>query len=309
MKKNKNVLIIYNKSKDPDGKNLEKFLMFLKKMNLDNNYNLNYVINSDYQEMSNDFAFGLEQTNLKQNNFEQKKFDLVLTLGGDGTVMHGCNYAMRHGIPIIGVNIGNLGFLTQVSIQNIEELSTVFEDDFYFKQNNFEEKDFEEKKFEIEERAVFEVFIDNQKDNQKYFAINDVVVRNEEIRLADIDLICDFQKVFSYRADGVIVSTPTGSTAYSLAAGGPIVDSSLEAILVTPISSHSLKIRPIIFGKNKNLQIISKSDCDLKVSVDGRVVGILKKNQSVNIKISKKVCKFVNLDMKNYLKIFDKNLI
>ncbi len=287
----KNVIIIYNQSKDCDQKNLEKLLLFLKKNDV------NYIIESGY-EIYHDYSEKSSLNEVRNNVCQDYLFDLVLTLGGDGTVMHGCKFAMKHDIPVVGVNIGNLGFLTQVSIDNIEDLESVFLEIC-----------------QIENRTVIELIIgneqcnnhDNHSSKRKYLAVNDVVIRSHEIKLADFDLFCDEKKVFSYRADGLIFATPTGSTAYSLAAGGPIVDSLLDAILVTPISSHSLKIRPVIFNRNKNLKIISKSDYDLKLSVDGNIIGTIEKNQEINIKVSDKVCRFIDLNRQNYLKIFDNN--
>lgn len=263
------IFIIYNISKDLDGKNLNKLTSFL------NDEKVEYEINSNYEVILND-----EENKLY-------KYDLIITLGGDGTVIHGCKYALKYNIPVIGINAGHLGFLTQIDIKNIDKLKDLFSGNYI-----------------VNERTVVEAAINN--DDKKYYAINDVVVdRGEAIRLVDIDLYCNLEKVSSYRADGLIVSTPVGSTAYSLAAGGPIVDLSLKGMVLTPISSHSLKSRPIVFGAKKELKIISRSNHILKVAVDGNVIKEIKKDEFVNVKISDKKYKFISFNKRSDLKIFD----
>lgn len=256
-----NVIIIYNKFKDFNGESLHALLHFL------NSKKIKYIINPDI---------------LLENNCD---CDLIITLGGDGTVMHGCRYALKYNIPIVGINIGKLGFLTQLDIANLNILEKLFNDSY-----------------NVDERIVIEAKI----DGSTYYAINDVVVaRSEFVRLVDLDLYCNNQKVLHYRADGLIVATPTGSTAYSLAAGGPIVEYSVAGMVVTPISSHSLSARSIIFNKDKCLKIISKSNFNLKVSIDGNVIKDIGKNDIVKIKVSDTTCKFINFNARNYLKIFD----
>lgn len=279
-----NILIIYNKIKDPDERFLRTLLFFLDKKNI------NYIINYDYKNIDKEINYNL--------NKKTNKFNLIITLGGDGTVIHGCKFALKYNIPILGINTGYLGFLTQLDIKNINLLEQL--DKLIYQE------------YQTEKRAVLEININSNdnldfpKNSEKYYAINDVVVaRSDIIKLADFDLYCNFKKVLSYRADGLIVSTPTGSTAYSLAAGGPIVDTSLDSLILTPISSHSLKSRPIIFNSDKILKIISKSKFKTKISIDGNIIKDLKKDESVDIKISNLTYKFVNLDSQNYLKIFN----
>ena len=267
------IKIIYNKDKDLDGEKIKKIIKFLK------NKEIYYEIESKY----NDFNKKSDENNEKNNNYE-----LILALGGDGTVMHGCKYALIYDVPIIGVNTGKLGFLTQIDINEISQLNNFFDG-----------------KYEIDERTVFEVTLSSGKE--KYYAINDVVIsRKESVKLINIDLYCNLQKVLSYRADGLIISTPTGSTAYSLAAGGPIVDVSLNGLIITPISSHSLAARPIIFDGDKEIKIVAKSENKQLISIDGNVINEIKKDEEVKIKVSNKKYKFVNLNDRFHLKIFDK---
>ncbi|MBP0979150.1 MAG: NAD(+)/NADH kinase [Oscillospiraceae bacterium] len=265
------ILVIYNKLKDPSGEYLKYLLDFLDKKNL------NYVIDCNYNYKNID----KEIDYINKNNL----YDLIITLGGDGTVMHGCKHALKYGCPIVGINTGTLGFLTQLDIKNID-----FLDNFFLKN------------YKLENRSVIEVKI----NSKKYFAINDIVIaRSDIIKLSDFDLYCNSKKVLSYRSDGLIVATPTGSTAYSLAAGGPIVDSSLKSLILTPISSHSLKSRPIIFNFDKKLKIVSRSFNKTKISIDGNIIKELTKDEFIDIKISNLTYKFVNFDDKNYLKIFN----
>ena len=256
-----NIIIIYNNSKDVDSKNLNLLLSFL------NSKKIKYIINPNIL--------------LKENN----NCHLIIALGGDGTVMHGCKYALQYNIPIIGINIGKLGFLTQLNMGNLNLLERLFNKDYI-----------------VDERIIIEATL----KGNKYYAINDVVIaRSEFVRLVDLDLYCNNQKVLPYRADGLIIATPTGSTAYSLAAGGPIVEYSVAGIVVTPISSHSLNARSIIFNKDKCLKVISKSNFSLKVSIDGNVITDIGEDDIVEIKVPNKTCKFINLSAMHYLKIFD----
>lgn len=265
-----NILIIYNRTKDVNREKLKILIGLLKQEKI------NYVINSNYENMD-------EQINLYCK--DSASYDLIISLGGDGTVMHGCQYALKYSAPIVGINIGKLGFLTQIDINDIYIL-----------------KNFFSKKYKIDERVVLEVNI----NNNTYYAINDLVVaRGKFVKLINLNLYCNNQKVCKYRADGMIIATPTGSTAYSLAAGGPIVDATIKGMIVTPISSHSLKDRSIIFDKDKKLSVESLSDDSLMISCDGNIVDEIQRNDKVYVKISNKICKFINFDTRYYLKIFD----
>lgn len=170
--------------------------------------------------------------------------DLVVAFGGDGTFLAAARAVGSSGTPIFGVNAGRLGFLTEVSPEELESgFAKILAGDF-----------------EIEKRIVLEAWVNNSED-AKFRALNDIVVEKwTSSRIIEIESSADGKPVNVYTADGLIVATPTGSTAYSLAAGGPIVHPSLNALILTPICPHSVSVRPIVFPGEMTLSICVRSD-------------------------------------------------
>jgi NAD+ kinase len=184
--------------------------------------------------------------------------NFVVVLGGDGTLLAASRAVAKSGIPVLGVNLGSLGFLTEVPL---EELYPTLE---AIEQNGCE----------IDARSMVhcDVFRNNQRIAQ-YDAVNDVVVGKSTVaRLNHCDVYVDRIFVSSYQADSLIVSTPTGSTAYSLAAGGPIMMPSVDALVITPVSAHSLTHRPLVVRDSAEIEIVVKTGTDeAYLSVDGQI--------------------------------------
>lgn len=187
-------------------------------------------------------------------------YDLVLTLGGDGTLLRGARAAGPHGIPVLGCNLGRLGFLTLVQEDELEtSLAAVAGGDF-----------------ELEERVALDVFVRRADGGGAsagpYYTVNDAVIHKSGFaRLITLRVWADDEEVGHYSADGIIVATATGSTAYSLSAGGPIIVPTLEGIVATPISPHTLAVRPVVFPATTTLQVELLSDSDdLALTVDGQ---------------------------------------
>lgn len=187
--------------------------------------------------------------------------DIAIILGGDGTLLHVAETAARYGIPVIGINLGNLGFLTELTEQEtipaLEEIigGTV----------------------SMEHRLMLKCRIIRKNGNEPYrYALNDVVInKNAADRLLHLSTKANENYITTYRADGLIISTPTGSTAYSLSAGGPLVHPGLETILLTPICPFMLSSRPIILPPDTivSSQFISEeSDSSANIIVDGQHV-------------------------------------
>jgi len=197
-----------------------------------------------------------------------KNCDILISLGGDGSILSAARAAGNQSIPILGVNLGSLGFLTETTQDQIIVALERLRDG----------------KYRTEDRMVLETsFLSDQ--NADLFALNDVVIdHGDSTNLVHIDLFADDEFVGSYNVDGIIISTPTGSTAYSLSVGGPIISPLMEAIAVNPISPHTLTLRPIIFPPD-NILTIKSGDAKgfLRVSVDGRVVGNLDARQEIKI--------------------------
>lgn len=202
-------------------------------------------------------ALGQSLPALTQDELYEKT-DMVILFGGDGTVLGAAKKASESGVAILGVNFGHVGYITELEESEIELLQRIGTGDYY-----------------IDERMMLDVSI-GKNGRQLFFAraFNEAAVtRGIVSRLADFTVSCNGSLVNHYRADGLIVATPTGSTAYSMAAGGPVIDPSLEVISITPVCSHSLdSARALIFGPQSVIKITvpSAKYAESVVTVDGR---------------------------------------
>jgi NAD+ kinase len=194
---------------------------------------------------------------VEREKIAEKEPDFVIVLGGDGTMLAAARAVAQAGVPIMGVNLGSLGFLTEVPV---EELYPTLEA-------------LVENRATIESRSMLHSHLMRGQERIVHFdAMNDVVVAKSAIaRIIEFEVTIDGHTVTSYKADGVIVSTPTGSTAYSLAAGGPIVSPTVDAFLLTPISPHSLTNRPMVVRDDREIVIQVKSvGEEAFMSIDGQ---------------------------------------
>lgn len=195
--------------------------------------------------------------------------DCLLSLGGDGTMLSSARAVGIRGLPVFGINVGSLGFLTEIVPREVAAaLEKLTNDDFH-----------------IEERMILETTV-NSTEKVTYSAMNDVVLdHGDSIRLINLDLYSNREFVCSYNADGLIISTPTGSTAYNLAAGGPVIHPKLGALIATPICPHSLTLRPIIFDDHSELAIkVADDDIEVRLTVDGQVSCILDSEAEISVK-------------------------
>jgi NAD+ kinase len=189
--------------------------------------------------------------------------DLVIALGGDGTLLRAARAVGDRGIPILGVNIGSLGFLTEVSVDEMyESLEGILGGGFRY-----------EDRMNVD-GAIFR----KGEQIESFTALNDIVINKGALsRVIEIKLAVDCGYVTTYTADGLIISTPTGSTAYSLSAGGPIVNPAMEAIIATPICPHTLAVRPMILAPTQELSVdlwaghSLHGEPEVKLTVDGQV--------------------------------------
>lgn len=183
-------------------------------------------------------ADGCVIDNVKNMDICDFNGSMIITLGGDGTMLTAINKCKN--IPILGINLGHLGFLTELEVTELEFLDKVFNDDYY-----------------IDKRMILDLEISrNGVQIVKEVALNDVIVKTENsFRIVNIEVLSDGKTVLDFGGDGIIIATPTGSTAYSLSAGGPIVEPELEAICVTPICSHKLIGKSFVFAKDREITI------------------------------------------------------
>ena len=187
-----------------------------------------------------------------------RPLDFVVVLGGDGTLLSTSRVVSRAGVPILGVTLGSRGFLTEVPLPEMYDALD----------------DVDQKRAAVEARSLVHCELRRAgKSIMNYSALNDVIVNKSALaRLNTYELFIDQAYVTTYKADGLIVSTPTGSTAYSMAAGGPILTPSVDAFVITPVSPHSLTHRPLVVRDSSEIEIVMKTgDEEAYLSVDGQV--------------------------------------
>lgn len=186
------------------------------------------------------------------------KAELVIVIGGDGAMLEAARRATPTGIAILGINMGRVGYMTELEMTELELLDKIFTGEYYF-----------------DERAMLRVDIRSGKGQNRFsaYALNEAVIaKGSTARIIDLELSDNGRLVSEYRADGLVVATPTGSTAYSLSAGGPIIDPKLSCFCVTPICPHSLVARPLIFPDSAILEVknICVREKVLHLTVDGK---------------------------------------
>lgn len=219
--------------------------------------------------------------------------DYILVFGGDGTILHASEYSIKCKAPILGINLGKLGFLSE---SNLTELKRSI-------------SDLCSGKFKIQHRMLLKVSI--KRKNEIIYSglvLNDAVIyRGEVSRLINIKYFCNKRFVMETRCDGIVIATPTGSTAYNLSAGGPIISPWMEAIVVTPLNPHVLTVRPIVFSHKDVLTFqIKKTENNSVLQLDGRKSHNLEKGDEIIIKSAYKKVDFVKLSNKTFYSILRK---
>jgi len=220
--------------------------------------------------------------------------DFLLCFGGDGTLISGVRIFSDPSVPVLGVHLGGLGFLAQITPEVlIDKLESV--------KNN---------EFKIQDRLVLSAKISGNEDS--YYAVNDFVVQNEtSFRVTSLSLFIDNQHVSDYKSDGIIISTPTGSTAYSLSSGGPIVQPDVFSIVVTPIAPHSLTSRPLVLPSNVEVEFkfSEESENDLKLIADGQNIINFTKGSTVKLSQANHHLKFITFEDYNYYETLKNKMI
>ena len=204
-------------------------------------------------------------------------------LGGDGSLLDAARRAAPLGKPLLGINLGHLGYMTELEMGELSQLSQLVSGDY-----------------ELDERTMLSVSVHSEKGGvrNESFALNDIVISNGSVaRVVDLELYEGGTLVSAYRADGVIVATPTGSTAYSMSAGGPITDPHLQCLCVTPICPHSLSARPLLFRDDATIEIknICQREKMLYLTVDGRINIEIYRGDTVRVARSAMVTRLIRL--------------
>ncbi len=243
---------------------------------------LEYRVNSDL----------ISEMSLAEKVYPESEFyrglDCILSLGGDGTMLSSIRKAGNLGVPVFGINVGRLGFLTEIlPVDLISALEKLHNDDY-----------------EIDERMILEATVEGSSDSH-FYALNDVVLdHGDSTRLVKLDLFQFDEFVCPYNADGLIISTPTGSTAYNLATGGPVMHPHLAALIASPICPHSLTLRPIIFDDSSELTIrVASDDIDVRMTVDGQISCNLASESRVHIRKAPHKVKLIRIKHYSFFEI------
>lgn len=223
--------------------------------------------------------------------------DVVVVFGGDGTFLRVARLVCKYDIPILGVNLGGLGFLTEI---RIGELYPMIERII-------------SGEYSVEKREMLYATIHRGSTDQigKFIVLNDVVINKGAVaRIIDLALYINGSHVTNFRADGIILSTPTGSTAYSLSAGGPIVYPTLPLTIITPICSHTLTNRPLVVSSETTIRVIVLSDTpDTYLTLDGQVGVTLKVGDVIEIMKSDRSVKLIKSPFRDYFTILKTKLM
>ena len=220
--------------------------------------------------------------------------DVILTIGGDGTILHVANLTLSYHKPILGINMGRCGFLATCEVDELEtKLSAVARG-----------------RYSLDSRMLLYVRVLGD-DGWEGHALNDVVVTKGRLQQAiDFSVYCDDILVEHFRGDGVIVATPTGSTAYSLAAGGPILDSQTKGIVVTPICPHSLATPPMVFAQERKINICvgQVADDEVFISCDGDDGYTLRAGATAVVRLSDQNVQLITFSRADQFQAIDQKL-
>nr|WP_315162782.1 NAD kinase [uncultured Flavobacterium sp.] len=233
-----------------------------------NKNNVEMVIEAEFLKMLYEKKIIHEKYNTFSSHKElDNSFDMLISIGGDGTILRAATLVRDSGVPILGINAGRLGFLATVQKENIEEFMQFII----------------EKKFTTSERSLLSLSCspENEAFNDINFAMNEISVsRKDTTSMITIETYLNEEFLTSYWADGLIVSTPTGSTGYSLSCGGPILTPTVKSLVITPIAPHNLNARPLVVPDETEIKLkVSGREEQYLVSLDSRVASV--KNESI----------------------------
>jgi NAD+ kinase len=223
---------------------------------------------------------------------ELEEAEMIITFGGDGTILRAARSAAEYGVPILGINMGGKGFMAELEADEIGLLEAAVQG-----------------KFKIESRMMIDIEVQRDGENiYSNFALNDVVVKGDN-KVIDMTLFGDSQRITRFSGDGTVIATPTGSTAYSMSAGGPIVDPEASNIIITPICAHVLEARSFVLVSDRqvSIEIGQKKRNPAYISVDGVDHVNIRSGDIVKVYKSERYTKLVRLsDRSFYRKVSEK---
>jgi NAD+ kinase len=262
-----------------------------------NNNNVELVIESSFLELILKKEIVKKEYNTFSSHTElDKSFDMLISIGGDGTILRAAALVRDSKIPILGINAGRLGFLATVQKENIDEFLQIVID----------------KKYTISKRTLLSLSCipENEGLHDINFAMNEISVsRKDTTSMITIDTYLNGEFLNSYWADGLIVSTPTGSTGYSLSCGGPILTPDVKSLVITPIAPHNLNARPLVIPDETEIRLkVSGREEHYLVSLDSRITSV--KNESIlRIKKTPFEISMVEIPEKTFLKTLRSKLL
>jgi len=245
--------------------------------------------NDDATSVARKIAAGAEDRGLLTQLVDEHaeatldRCDVVIAIGGDGTVLKAAQEAVRHAAPILGVNVGRVGFLADAEPSDIDLVLDLVRSGTWTESS----------------RMTVAAAIDG---GPKHWGLNDVVVeKTRSQQLVSLEVHIEGDRFLTYRADGLVFSAPTGSTAYNLSAGGPIVDSSLNALIVTPVAPYSRFSSSLVLPPTARIECVVTHDQPAGVTVDGRDLGVVEPGQCVSIDRGRHSVRFIDLDKHPYI--------
>ena len=220
--------------------------------------------------------------------------DMAITVGGDGTIIHHAKYAAHYDKPLLGVNLGRIGFVANIEPDELEELRKLVTGDY-----------------RIRRRMLLDIEKSRGELSRSYTAVNEVAIHRDSLSsMVDISVDLDGERIINYRADGMLFSTPTGSTAYSFSAGGPIVDPRMRCILLTPVCPHALSSRQVVFSDSSVLTASVHPSSTLKcyMTVDGQDYVPISSDDRITVRRSEHELQLIILKEKNFYTLLNEKL-
>lgn len=220
--------------------------------------------------------------------------DITVTVGGDGTIIHNAKFAALYHKPLLGINLGRIGFVANIEPDELDELTKLLTEDY-----------------RIQSRMLLEITVEKEGVESSYTAVNEIVLHRDTLaNLIDISVELGDERIISYRADGMLFSTPTGSTAYSFSAGGPVIEPDMRCILLNPICPHALSTRPVVFGEDSVLRahVWPSSTFKCYMTVDGQYHIPISSDDTITIRRSPIELSLIIIKEKNFYTLLSEKL-
>lgn len=223
-----------------------------------------------------------------------KNSDVAITVGGDGTIIHNAKYAATYKKPLIGVNMGRIGFVAGLEYYEIKELKKLLRGDY-----------------KIQRRMLLNVELKRGKKIERFLAVNEAAITRDVLKpIIDISVLLNNERIITYRADGMIFATPTGSTAYSFSSGGPVVEPDMDCILLTPLCPHALSSRQVVFREDSVLTAVvdNAERSHSYLVVDGQTSVEIEKGDRITITKADEYLELIILKEKNFYTLLNEKL-